>query len=133
MIKFQVISVSEENFIPTSIGSSSTERLLWMVMGASSLNSSDSTCVARVRVLSGFSGSNMESVEHETLILDDKDVPGGEVTLEKLQGSLLIEKQAFNAAAEAVKTAMRNLLIKKQYTEERREYRKRGRNDKKTI
>lgn len=75
----------------------------------------------------------MESVEHETLILDDKDVPGGEVTLEKLQGSLLIEKQAFNAAAEAVKTAMRNLLIKKQYTEERREYRKRGRNDKKTI
>lgn len=127
----KVISNSEETFVPTSIGSSSTEQLLWMVMGVSSLNSSDSTSLARVRVLSGFGNSDLKSAEHETLILDDKDVPGGEVMLKKLQGTLSIEKQAYAAAAEAVKTAMRNLLIKKQYTEENRENRKRGRNDKK--
>lgn len=126
-----MISISEETFVPTSIGSSSTEQLLWMVMGVSSLNSSDCTSLARVRVLSGFGNSNLKSAEHETLILDDKDVPGGEGMLQKLQGTLSIEKQAFAAAAEAVKTAMRNLLIKKQYTEENRENRKRGRNDKK--
>lgn len=99
-------------------------------MGVSSLNSSDCTSLARVRVLSGFGNSNLKSAEHETLILDDKDVPG-EGMLQKLQGTLSIEKQVFAAAAEAVKTAMRNLLIKKQYTEENRENRKRGRNDKK--
>ncbi|KAL3531325.1 hypothetical protein ACH5RR_010647 [Cinchona calisaya] len=50
-------------------------------------------------------------------------------SLARLQGILSIEKEAFSTAAETVKTAMQNLLIKKQCSAEKREYRKRGRND----
>ncbi|KAD3068617.1 hypothetical protein E3N88_36497 [Mikania micrantha] len=52
-------------------------------------------------------------------------------TLSITRGSLSIDKDVFSAAAQAVKTSMRNLLIKKQYSSERREFRKRGRNDRK--
>jgi len=38
-----------------------------------------------------------------------------------------------SAAAEAVRAAMSSLLMKKQYSEEKREFRKRTRNDKKTT
>lgn len=131
MLKLQVISISGETFIPTSLGFASTEHFLWMVMGVSSLHGSDFTSLARVRVLSGFSKSNIAMVESKASILDDKDIPGGELTLHKLQGTLSIEKEVFSSAAEAVKAAMRNLLIKKQYSTEKREYRKRGRNDRK--
>ncbi|KAL3517594.1 hypothetical protein ACH5RR_020183 [Cinchona calisaya] len=127
----QVISISEEAFIPTSLGSASIEQFLWMVMGVSSLRSSDSISLARVRVLSGFCKSSIATVEYKASILDDKDIPGGESILQKLQGTLSIQKQVFSSAAEAVKTAMRNLLIKKQYSADKREYRKRGRNDRK--
>ncbi|KAG8389326.1 hypothetical protein BUALT_Bualt02G0217700 [Buddleja alternifolia] len=127
----KVISVPGETFIPTSIGAASSVPLLWMVMGASSLHNNNSTLLVRVRVISGFTATSSKSIEHETSILEDREVPGGESLLEILQGKLSIGGEAFSTAAEAVKTAMRNLLIKKQYSAERREVRKKGRNDKK--
>ncbi|GAA0163255.1 hypothetical protein LIER_19165 [Lithospermum erythrorhizon] len=59
------------------------------------------------------------------------DIPEGQQLLQKLQGSLSVGEEAISTAAEAVKTAMHNLLIKKQYSTERREHRKCCRNDKK--
>lgn len=91
----------------------------------------DSHSLARVRVISGFRSSNSDDVSHEPTVLRDNEIPGGEKLLEKLQGSVSIENKVFSAAAEAVKTAMCNLLIKKQYSADRREFRKRTRNDKK--
>ncbi|KAM7495994.1 hypothetical protein LguiA_020408 [Lonicera macranthoides] len=126
-----VVSINEEAFVPTSLGTSFTSDLLWMVMGVSNLKKSDTSSVVWVRVISGFGKNNPESVEHEPILLADKEIPGGEQLLQKLQGSLYIEKEVFAAAAEAVKTSMQNLLIKKQYSTEKREFRKRGRNDKK--
>ncbi|XAR61188.1 hypothetical protein NMG60_11034821 [Bertholletia excelsa] len=127
----KMISMTAETFIPTSLGISPSAGLLWMVTGVSNLQGFDSTCLARVRAISGFSKMNHESEELEPIVLDDNDIPGGMRMLEKLQGSVPTEKEAFLAAAEIVKIAMRNLLIKKQYSEERREFRKRGRNDRK--
>ncbi|CAA3028425.1 tRNA (guanine-N(7)-)-methyltransferase non-catalytic subunit wdr4 isoform X2 [Olea europaea var. sylvestris] len=125
----KVVSIPGETFIPTSIGAASSAPVLWMVMGASGLHVSESASLARVRGISGFSTSASESLDLETLVLEDAEIPGGELLLQTLQGKLSIGKEAFSAAAEAVKTAMRNLLIKKQYSAERREFRKRGRND----
>lgn len=73
-----------------------------------------------------------DSGEVESTVLEDKDIPGGMQLLEKLQGSAEIKEEVVLAAAETLKTAMRNLLIKKQYSVEKREFRKRGRNDRKT-
>lgn len=129
----KVVSISEETFIPTSLGTTFSTEFLWMVMGVSSLHGPDCSSLSRVRVISGFSKSNPDSSECERLVLADKEIPGGEALLQKLQGNLVIEKEVFSAAAEAVKTAMQNLLIKKQYSAERREFRKRGRNDKKKV
>ncbi|KAL0435714.1 UNVERIFIED_CONTAM: Ribosome biogenesis protein bop1-B [Sesamum radiatum] len=126
-----VVSVEGETFIPTSIGAAPSSPLLWMVMGASSLQSNDSALLARVRAVSGFTTNTSVSTEPEMLVLEDTEIPGGEPLLQALQGKLSIGEEAFSTAAEAVKTAMRNLLIKKQYSAERREFRKRGRNDKK--
>ncbi|PIN09010.1 WD repeat protein WDR4 [Handroanthus impetiginosus] len=127
----KVVSITAETFIPTSIGASSSVPLLWMVMGASSLQSNNFALLARVRVVSGFSDNSSVTVEPEISVLDDKEIPRGEPLLQILQGKLSIGEEAFSTAAEAVKTSMRNLLIKKQYSAERREFRKRGRNDKK--
>ncbi|KAL1539744.1 tRNA (guanine-N(7)-)-methyltransferase non-catalytic subunit wdr4-like [Salvia divinorum] len=127
----KVVSVAGETFIPTSIAAASSVPLLWMVMGASSLSATDSALLARVRVVSGFGTDHSESVVPESLVIEDKEIPGGEPLLQALQGKLTIGEEAFSTAAEAVKTAMRNLLIKKQYSAERRDFRKRGRNDKK--
>ncbi|KAL6564378.1 hypothetical protein OROMI_015828 [Orobanche minor] len=129
----KVIDVKGETFIPTSIGSVSFVPLLWTVMGASTLHSNnDSTHLVRLRVVSGFGPDQSESAPYEAIsFLDDKEIPGAEPLLQELQGKLSIGKEAFATAAEAVKTSMRNLLIKKQYSAERREFRKKGRNDKK--
>ncbi|KAI3741885.1 hypothetical protein L1987_59563 [Smallanthus sonchifolius] len=121
----RVVSIIEEDFIPTSLGTSLTSDFLWMVMGVSNLPGFSSSSLARVRVISGESGD----IHYN--ILEDNQVPCGEQLLEQLQGSLSIDKDVFSAAAEAVKTSMRSLLIKKQYSSDRREFRKRGRNDKK--
>ncbi|KZV22531.1 tRNA (guanine-N(7)-)-methyltransferase non-catalytic subunit wdr4 [Dorcoceras hygrometricum] len=120
-----------EAYIPTSVSSSPLYPVLWMVMGASSLHTSDSESLVRVRAISGFAADNLESKVHETFVLEDTDVPGGMALLEELQHKLSIGKEAFVIASEAVKIATRNLLIKKHYSAERREFRKRGRNDKK--
>ncbi|KAL3644884.1 hypothetical protein CASFOL_010064 [Castilleja foliolosa] len=121
----KVVEVKGETFIPTSIGPASSIPLLWMVMGASTIHSNDSTPLARVRVVSGFGPDQSESV------LDDEEIPGAKPLLQALQGKLSIGEAAFATSAEAVKISMRNLFIKKQYSSERREMRKKGRNDKK--
>lgn len=126
----RVVPIPGETFIPTSLAAASSSNQLWMVMGASTLCTSHSAPLACVKVLNGFCESNQDSVEQEARVLEDKDLPGSEQLLQTLQGSSFIEKDALSAAAEAVKTAMCNLLIKKQYPSENREFRKRGRNDK---
>ncbi|KAF5727059.1 tRNA (guanine-N(7)-)-methyltransferase non-catalytic subunit wdr4 [Tripterygium wilfordii] len=123
----KVVSIPGENFIPTSLGCSSSAELLWIVTGVSNLRGFDYPSLARVRVISGFKKGNPDS----SIVLEDNEIPGGEKLLEKLQGTISIEENVFSAAAEAVKTAMSNLLLKKQYPSERREFRKRTRNDRK--
>lgn len=120
-----------DSFIPTSLGCSSSAELLWTTSGVSKLHGSDQISFARVRVLSGFKKTIPNTPERELIELRDNEIPGAEKVLEKLQGSLSIEKQVLLAAAEAVQISMCNLLIKKQYTAEKREFGKRGRNDKK--
>ncbi|KAJ8899294.1 hypothetical protein K2173_018268 [Erythroxylum novogranatense] len=128
----KVVSTGAENYIPTSFACSCSGELLWMITGVSKFRGSDYNSLARVRVLSGFNTSNANSAEQKVIVLGDNEVPGAEKLLHKLQGSVSVKEDVFVAAAEAVKTAMCNLLIKKQYSAERREFRKRTRNDKKT-
>ncbi|KAL4602955.1 uncharacterized protein LOC142613896 [Castanea sativa] len=124
----RVVSIMGEAFIPTSLGMSSSARLLWMVTGVSNLHGFDNPPLARVRIISGFEKSS----PGDPTILEDNEILGGDKLLEKLQGSVSVEEKVFLAAAEAVKTAMSNLLVKKQYSTEKREFRKRTRNDRKT-
>ncbi|GAY40663.1 hypothetical protein CUMW_053700, partial [Citrus unshiu] len=125
----KVVSIKGENFVPTNLGSSSSSGLLWMVTGAANLPRFDHPSASRVKVISGFKKSSPEAVEAN--VLEDDDIPGGVKMLEKLQGSASVEEKVFVTVAEAVKTAMCNLLIKKQYSVEKREFRKSTRNDKK--
>ncbi|KAM7501357.1 hypothetical protein LguiB_000261 [Lonicera macranthoides] len=97
-LSIYVVSINEEAFVPTSLGTSFTSDLLWMVIGVSNLKKSDISSVVRIRVISGFGKNSPESVEHEPILLADKEVPGGEQLLQKLQGSLSIEKEVFSAA-----------------------------------
>ncbi|XP_065861126.1 uncharacterized protein [Euphorbia lathyris] len=127
----KVVPIMGESFIPTCLGSSSCAELLWMVTGVSKLHGSDYNSLARVRVLSSVSKSNLNSSDSELIVLGDDQVPGAEKLLEQLQGKVSIEEKFFLAAAEAVKTAMCKLLIKKHYPSEKRDFRKRTRNDKK--
>ncbi|XVF32550.1 hypothetical protein REPUB_Repub17cG0092000 [Reevesia pubescens] len=128
----KVVSIVGENFIPTSLGSSISGGLLWMVTGASKLRGSDLSSLSRVKVISGFKKRSPDSTEQEPIVLADTEIPGGAKLLEKLQGSISVDEKVLLAAADAVKTAMCNLLIKKQYSVEKREFRKRTRNDKKS-
>ncbi|KAJ4914753.1 Transducin/WD40 repeat-like superfamily protein [Raphanus sativus] len=123
-IQRQVVKIPGESFIPTSISLSTSTRLLWMVSGAS--NGSNHPGYSRVRVIS--------CIEAEpSSVLEDEQIPGGTKLLEKLQGKVSIEESVMSAAAEAVRAAMSSLLMKKQYSDEKREFRKRTRNDKKTT
>ncbi|KAJ6681332.1 WD40 REPEAT PROTEIN 4 [Salix koriyanagi] len=128
----KVISNMGDSFIPTSLGCSSSVELLWTITGVSKPHGSNHNSLTCVRVLSGFKKTIPDAALPELTVVDDNEVPGAEKLLEKLQGSVTVEEEVFLAAAEAVKTSMCNLLIKKQYTTEKREFRKRGRNDKKT-
>ena len=116
----QVVSVAGEAFVPTCLGSSPSIRKLWMVTGVSGLPGCNYLSLARVRVISGI------DVEQEPVVPGDDNIPGGEKLLETLQGSASVDDSAFLATAEAVKTAMCNLLIKKQYpsTKETRAHKK---------
>ncbi|XP_041018737.1 tRNA (guanine-N(7)-)-methyltransferase non-catalytic subunit wdr4-like [Juglans microcarpa x Juglans regia] len=128
----KVVSIMGETFIPTSSRASFSAGLLWMVAGVSNLRGFDHPSLARVRIISGFNKSNLDPQEFEPIVLKDNEIPGGYKLLEKLQGSVAVEEKVFLAAAEAVKAAMSNLLVKKQYSVEKREFRKRTRNDRKT-
>ncbi|XP_010481572.1 PREDICTED: tRNA (guanine-N(7)-)-methyltransferase non-catalytic subunit wdr4 [Camelina sativa] len=122
----KVINIPGESFIPTSISVSAATRLLWMVSGASNLPGSNHPGFSRVQVIS--------CIETESSsILGDEHIPGGTKLLEQLQGKVPIEESVMSAAAEAVRAAMSSLLMKKQYSDEKREFRKRTRNDKKTT
>ncbi|XP_008235396.1 PREDICTED: tRNA (guanine-N(7)-)-methyltransferase non-catalytic subunit wdr4 [Prunus mume] len=127
----KVVSIKGDAFIPTSLGTSFSSGLLWMVTGASNLHDSQHPCLSRVKVISGFKESSPDFVQHGPIVLEDDEIPRGEKLLEKLQGRVSFDKNYFLTAAEALKTSMSNLLIKKQYSTEKREFRKRGRNDKK--
>ncbi|KAF3494020.1 hypothetical protein DY000_02051784 [Brassica cretica] len=117
-----VIKIPGDSFIPTSISFSTSTRLLWMVSGAS--NGSNHPGYTRVRLIS--------RIEAEpSSVLEDEQVPGGTTLLEHLQGKVSIEESVMSAAAEAVRAAMCSLMVKKQYSEENREFRKNNRNDKK--
>jgi len=122
----KVIKIPGESFIPTSIAVSASSRLLWMVSGASNLPGSNHPGFSRVRVISCLETESSS-------ILEDEQIPGGTKLLEQLQGKVTIEESVMSAAAEAVRAAMSSLLMKKQYSEEKREFRKRTRNDKKTT
>ncbi|CAM8895052.1 unnamed protein product [Rhodiola kirilowii] len=126
-----IISFKEETFIPTALGTS-TKDYLWMVTGVSNLKGFEFPSLACVKVLSGFKKTLSDSTEDRLAIVEDSHIPGGDKLLEKLQGSVSVNNEAFLVAAEAVKTAMCNLMIKKNFTMEKREFRKRTRNDKKT-
>ncbi|KAM7253909.1 hypothetical protein ACFE04_031591 [Oxalis oulophora] len=127
----KVFSTMGENFIPTSLGCSSAG-LLWMIAGASNLSGLDNPTLSRVKVISNIKKISSDSSEYEPIVLADDKVPGGAKLLEKLQGSLSVEENVSLAAAEAVKIAMSNLLIKKHYSDEKRDFRKRTRNDRKS-
>lgn len=126
-----MVSIGGGTFIPTSLQMCSSTGLLWMVTGVSNLRGSECPSLARVRVISGLNKSNSDSDTHEHQELEDNEIPGGTSLLKNLQGSLSYGEEVFLAAAEALKTAMSHLLVKKQYSNEKREFRKRTRNDKK--
>ncbi|RXI02773.1 hypothetical protein DVH24_002851 [Malus domestica] len=130
-VQRQVVSIEGDAFIPTSLGTSLSSGLLWMVTGASNLHDSQYPCMARVKAISGVKETSPDSVEHGPIVLKDAEIPGGEKLLQNLQGRVSFDDNFFLTAAEALKTSMSNLLIKKQYSTENREFRKRTRNDKK--
>ncbi|KOM25108.1 hypothetical protein LR48_Vigan50s002800 [Vigna angularis] len=123
-IQRQVVSIAGEAFVPTCLASPSAGKL-WMVTGVSTLPGCNYPALARVKVISGIDD------EQEPVVMGDDGIPGGEKLLETLQGTASVDDNAFLAAAEAVKTAMGQLLIKKQYPSENRESRKKCRNDRK--
>lgn len=96
-----------------------------MVSGASN-GSNHPTGYSRVRVTSG-------TETEPSSVLEDEQIPGGTKLLEQLQGKVSVEESVMSATAEAVRAAMSSLLMKKQYSDEKREFRKRSRNDKKTT
>lgn len=102
-----------------------------MVTGVSNLHDVGQSSLACVKVISGFNKDNPYSTGNELFVLEDDAIPGGKKLLEKLQGGVSFDEKVFLAAAEAVKTAMSNLLTKKQYSTEKRDFRKRTRNDRK--
>ncbi|KAG9451974.1 hypothetical protein H6P81_004878 [Aristolochia fimbriata] len=123
----------KKSFIPTCLGMSCSAERLWTVTGASNFPSSTTLPLACVKVIDGLQNCYLDSNGAGPVELENDSIPGGEKLLTKLQGSVSAakEEKALSEAAEAVKTAMRNLLIKKQYSAEKRDFRKRSRNDKK--
>lgn len=128
----QVVSIGGETFIPTRLEACPSTGLLWMISGISNLRGYECSSLSRIRVIIGFNRSNPDFIQNERLVLEDNEIPGGSNLLEKLQGSVSLDEKVLVAAAEAVKTAMGNLLIKKQYSVEKRDFRKRTRNDRKS-
>ncbi|KAJ0974100.1 hypothetical protein J5N97_016065 [Dioscorea zingiberensis] len=127
----KVVSM-KENYVPTSLCMSSLAQRVWTVMGASNQPSSGTVQLARVRVCS-VSHKVPSPHGHDLVVLEDNDIPSSAKLLSKLQGSLdATEIEATLAlTTSALKTAIHNLLTKKQYSMEKRDFRKRNRNDRK--
>lgn len=133
-LSFLKVIRTEKSYIPTSLASRCWEGLLWTVMGASNMpNQSASQLLTRVRIIPLIQKDVEASAGHDFAALDDAEVPHGEKLLLALQGSLDSSKQeeVLAAVLAALKVSMHKMLVKKNYSEERREQRKRGRNDKK--
>ena len=132
LIPLQVITM-EKSYIPTSLASNFSSELLWTVMGASNMpNQASSQLFTRLRIIPCFQ-KDLISSDNSPAVLEDSAVPHGEKLLLALQGSLDIAKQeeVLASVLAALKVSMHKMLMKKHYSEERREQRKRGRNDKK--
>jgi tRNA (guanine-N(7)-)-methyltransferase subunit TRM82 len=124
----------EKSYIPTSLACSFSTELLWTVMGASNMpNQAASQLLTRLRIIPHFQKDMLSSADSGPAILEDSEVPHGEKLLLALQGSLDVAKQeeVLASVLAALKVSMHKMLVKKQYSEERREQRKRCRNDKK--
>ncbi|XP_066386143.1 uncharacterized protein [Miscanthus floridulus] len=133
-LSFLKVITMEKSYIPTSLASSLSSELLWTVMGASNMpNQASSHLLTRVRIITSFQKDRLSSDDAGPATLEDSDVPHGEKLLLALQGSLDVTKQeeVLASVLAALKVSMHKMLVKKHYSEERREQRKRGRNDKK--
>ncbi|CAM0876203.1 unnamed protein product [Alopecurus aequalis] len=133
-LSFLKVIRTEKSYIPTSLSTchAPTDHL-WTVMGASNMpNQSASQLITRVRILPRLEMQASADGE-SSVVFEDSEVPHGEKLLLALQGSLDASKQeeALAAVLAALKVSMHKMLVKKNYSEERREQRKRGRNDKK--
>lgn len=132
-LHYQVVT-TEKCYIPTSLSSSFSADLLWTVMGASNMpNQATSQLCTRLKIIPHFKKDPLARCDHVPTVLEDSEVPHGEKLLLALQGSLDIAKQeeVLASVLAALKVSMHKMLVKKHYSEERREQRKRGRNDKK--
>ncbi|CAD6206620.1 unnamed protein product [Miscanthus lutarioriparius] len=133
-LSFLKVITMEKSYIPTSLASSLSSELLWTVMGASNMpNQASSHLLTRVRIITSFQKDRLSSDDAGPATLEDSDVPHDEKLLLALQGSLDVTKQeeVLASVLAALKVSMHKMLVKKHYSEERREQRKRGRNDKK--
>ncbi|CAL4927304.1 unnamed protein product [Urochloa decumbens] len=132
-LSFLKMITMEKSYIPTSLASSFSSELLWTIMGASNMpNQASSQLLTRLRLIPHLQRDVLSS-DNVPAILEDSEVPHGEKLLLALQGSLDISKQeeVLASVLAALKVSMHKMLVKKHYSEERREQRKRGRNDKK--
>lgn len=133
-LSFLKVVTTEKCYIPTSLSSSFSADLLWTVMGASNMpNQATSQLCTRLKIIPHFKKDPLARCDHVPTVLEDSEVPHGEKLLLALQGSLDIAKQeeVLASVLAALKVSMHKMLVKKHYSEERREQRKRGRNDKK--
>ncbi|EER90882.1 hypothetical protein BDA96_01G096200 [Sorghum bicolor] len=133
-LSFLKVITMEKSYIPTSLASSLSSELLWTVMGASNMpNQASSHLLTRLRIIPCFQKDRLSSSDAGPATLEDGEVPHGEKLLLALQGSLDVTKQeeVLASVLAALKVSMHKMLVKKHYSEERREQRKRGRNDKK--
>lgn len=133
-LSFLKVITMEKSYIPTSLASSLSSELLWTVMGAANMpNQASSHLLTRLRIIPCFQKDRLSSDDVGPATLEDGEVPHGEKLLLALQGSLDVTKQeeVLASVLAALKVSMHKMLVKKHYSEERREQRKRGRNDKK--
>ncbi|XP_078430916.1 transducin/WD40 repeat-like superfamily protein isoform X2 [Wolffia australiana] len=127
VLSFSKVVTAGHVFAPTSLGISSTIKRIWMAMGASDRKSHGRSVLACITVIEALAPDEMIRV------LEDGEVPGGKKMLEGLQGrtDLAGEETAVAMAAEEAIAAIRNLLVKRQFSVEDRESRKKGRGDRK--
>lgn len=132
-----------ENFMPTSLAFDNSSCHLWLITGAAevvrpdTMNAAESEARGSVVAASAITCVRVIGLSHvgsdkllKATVLEGAVVPGGDELLKTLQGDQ-IDTEAATATVEATNTALRNLLIKREYSTEIRENRKKKRNDKK--